>query len=195
MIEKIKEIFETQTSLLRKKAGIFKEEDIECAIDEDVVDCKEIDKEPYVGVPAPVLTPHDDWFEDPPKSEMQIEFEAFRQEDKDLRLLAYKVLVDKFNKKYSKLDESQAKVLREYINNISNTERLRTMLQEVVAKQLKTLRLELKHVNDKVVKIKLKEVAKQLKNSLTTKQKIDEKKILNILRLSELVNEVINARK
>ena len=80
MIEKIKEIFETQTSLLRKKAGIFKEEDIECAIDEDVVDCKEIDKEPYVGVPAPVLTPHDDWFEDPPKSEMQIEFEAFKQE-------------------------------------------------------------------------------------------------------------------
>ena len=80
MIEKIKEIFETQTSLLRKKAGIFKEEDIECAIDEEVVDCKEIDKEPYVGVPAPVLTPHDDWFEDPPKSEMQIEFEAFKQE-------------------------------------------------------------------------------------------------------------------
>jgi len=80
MIEKIKQIFETQTSILKKKAGIFKEEDIECAIDEEVVDCKEIDKEPYVGVPAPVLTPHDDWFEDPPKSEMQIEFEAFKQE-------------------------------------------------------------------------------------------------------------------
>tara|TARA_B100001059_G_scaffold66770_1_gene63382 strand:- start:2622 stop:3023 length:402 start_codon:yes stop_codon:yes gene_type:complete len=80
MIEKIKQIFETQTSILKKKAGIFKEEDIECAIDEEVVDCKEIDKEPYVGVPAPLLTPHDDWFEDPPKSEMQIEFEAFKQE-------------------------------------------------------------------------------------------------------------------
>ena len=75
MIKKIKQIFETQTSLLRKKAGIFKEEDIECAIDEDVVDCEEIDKEPYVGAPAPVLTPHDDWFEDPPKSEMQLEYE------------------------------------------------------------------------------------------------------------------------
>tara|TARA_B100001063_G_scaffold246437_1_gene285644 strand:+ start:2078 stop:2479 length:402 start_codon:yes stop_codon:yes gene_type:complete len=80
MIEKIKQIFETQTSILKKKAGIFKEEDIECAIDKEVVDCKEIDKEPYVGVPAPLLTPHDDWFEDPPKSEMQIEFEAFKQE-------------------------------------------------------------------------------------------------------------------
>ena len=121
--------------------------------------------------------------------------EAFRGEDKDLRLLAYKVLVDKFNKKYSKLDESQATVLREYINNISNTERLRHMLQEVVANHLKTLRVELKKVDDKVVKIKLKEVAKQLKNSLTNKNKIDEKKILNILRLSDLVNEVRNARK
>ena len=121
--------------------------------------------------------------------------EAFRGEDKDLRHLAYKVLVDKFNKKYSKLDESQATVLREYINNISNTERLRHMLQEVVANHLKTLRLELRKVDDKVVKIKLKEVAKQLKNSLTNKNKIDEKKILNILRLSDLVNEVRNARK
>ena len=65
MIEKIKKIFETQTSLLRKKAGIFKEEDIECAIDDDVVDCKEIDKEPYVGVPAPILNPVDEWFSSP----------------------------------------------------------------------------------------------------------------------------------
>ena len=69
------------------------------------------------------------------------------------------------------------------------------MLQEVVANHLKTLRVELKKVDDKVVKIKLKEVAKQLKNSLTNKNKIDEKKILNILRLSDLVNEVRNARK
>ena len=65
MIKKIKKIFETQTSLLRKKAGIFKEEDIECAIDDDVVDCKEIDKEPYVGVPAPILNPVDEWFSSP----------------------------------------------------------------------------------------------------------------------------------
>tara|TARA_B100000287_G_C20599160_1_gene767324 strand:- start:331 stop:1191 length:861 start_codon:yes stop_codon:yes gene_type:complete len=121
--------------------------------------------------------------------------EAFRTEDKDLRLLAYKVLVDKFNKKYSKLNESQASVLREYINNISNTERLRTMLQEIVKKHLKVLSVELKKVDDKVVKIKLKEVARQLKTSLTNKSKIDEKKILNVLRLSELVNEVRNARK
>ena len=65
MIKKLKQFFETQTSLLRKKAGVFKEEDIECAIDEEVVDCKELDKDPYVGVPAPILNPVDDWFASP----------------------------------------------------------------------------------------------------------------------------------
>ena len=65
MIKRIKQLIETQTSLLRKKAGVFKEEDIECAIDEQLVDCKEIDKDPYVGVPAPTLIPYDDWFSEP----------------------------------------------------------------------------------------------------------------------------------
>ena len=83
MIEKLKQFFETQTSLLKKKAGVFKEEDIECAIDEQLVDCKEIDKEPYVGVPAPILTPHDDWFEDPPKTEMQMEYEHINDDPHD----------------------------------------------------------------------------------------------------------------
>ena len=65
MIKRIKQLIETQTSLLRKKAGVFKEEDIECAIDEQLVDCKELDEDPYVGVPAPILTPVDDWFSSP----------------------------------------------------------------------------------------------------------------------------------
>ena len=41
------------------------EEDIECAIDENIVDCDHFDDDQdkaYVGVPAPVMTPVDDWF-------------------------------------------------------------------------------------------------------------------------------------
>ena len=74
MIKKLKQFFETQTSLLRKKAGVFKEEDIECVIDEEVVDCKEIDEEPYVGVPAPTYLPEDEWFSSPVKSLRQIDY-------------------------------------------------------------------------------------------------------------------------
>jgi len=65
MIKKLKQFFETQTSLLKKKAGVFKEEDIECSIDEQIVDCKDLDEDPYIGVPAPILTPVDDWFSSP----------------------------------------------------------------------------------------------------------------------------------
>ena len=57
MIKKLKQFFETQTSLLKKKVSIFKEKDIECSVDEQVVDCKELDDDPYVGVPAPILNP------------------------------------------------------------------------------------------------------------------------------------------
>ena len=41
------------------------EKDIECAIDEDVVECSEMDSPPYTGIPAPILTPVDDWFSSP----------------------------------------------------------------------------------------------------------------------------------
>ena len=44
------------------------EDDIECAIDENIVHCKTFDHEQekaYVGVPAPILNPVDDWFSSP----------------------------------------------------------------------------------------------------------------------------------
>ena len=41
------------------------EKDIECAIDEDVVECSEMASPPYTGIPAPILTPVDDWFSGP----------------------------------------------------------------------------------------------------------------------------------
>jgi len=76
MIKKLKQFFETQTSLLKKKAGVFKEEDVECAIDEQLVDCKEIDEDPYVGVPAPEYMVIDPWFgnEAPPYTENQQDY-------------------------------------------------------------------------------------------------------------------------
>ena len=42
-----------------------KPKDLECAIDEDKVDCENLDDDQdkaYVGVPAPILNPVDEWF-------------------------------------------------------------------------------------------------------------------------------------
>ena len=51
--------------VLHQSTGPPVEKDIECAIDEDVVECSEMDSPPYTGIPAPILTPVDDWFASP----------------------------------------------------------------------------------------------------------------------------------
>ena len=51
-------IVETQTSLFRKKNRTYK---VECSIDDEEVDCKEL-KESYLGVAAPIVLPDDPWF-------------------------------------------------------------------------------------------------------------------------------------
>ena len=61
MIDTIKETIKGILGIEKK----IDEEDLECAIDEDVVDCKEMEEEPYVGVPAPILNPVDEWFASP----------------------------------------------------------------------------------------------------------------------------------
>jgi hypothetical protein len=45
-----------------------KPKDLECAIDEDKIDCEHLDDDQdkaYVGVPAPILNPIDEWFAAP----------------------------------------------------------------------------------------------------------------------------------
>ena len=41
------------------------EDNIECSIDEEVVECDEMDSPPYIGIPAPILNPVDEWFASP----------------------------------------------------------------------------------------------------------------------------------
>ena len=61
MINTVKETIKSILGIEKK----IDEKDIECAIDEDVVDCTEMEEDPYVGIPAPILTPVDDWFSSP----------------------------------------------------------------------------------------------------------------------------------
>ena len=95
MIKKIKQFFETQTTLLQKKANIFKQDIIvnmdggvggswrvECLEDDETIPCSELD---YTGVPAPQALNNDPWFGDAVISDTnmeykQLEFEAFKEE-------------------------------------------------------------------------------------------------------------------
>ena len=63
IIKAIKQLFETQTSLLQKKAGTYTDE-VVCSVDDDVVDCEKV-QEPYIDVAAPTYLQSDEWFGTP----------------------------------------------------------------------------------------------------------------------------------
>tara|TARA_B100000424_G_scaffold45710_1_gene31513 strand:+ start:712 stop:1581 length:870 start_codon:yes stop_codon:yes gene_type:complete len=115
----------------------------------------------------------------------------YGKSDKDLRLLAYQILVDKFNKKYKNLDESQRKLLKNYINNVSNTNSLREFTNEEVYKIKKELKTHLPNVKDKITNIKLNEAINQIDN-LTKGKVVKENQVLTIMRYYELIKEIKN---
>ena len=83
--------------------------------------------------------------------------ESYKQQDKDLRLLTYKILVETFNKKYTNLDSNQKNLLKEYINNISNTSKFKDYLAVELPKIVSELKSIKSKIQDKVTTIKLTE--------------------------------------
>ena len=118
----------------------------------------------------------------------------YKEKDKDLRLLAYQILVDKFNTKYKSLNESQKDLLKNYINNISNTNSLREFVDVEVNKTKKELQKHLSLISDKITKIKLSEAIKQIE-TLKKGKVVTEKQVLNLMRYYELVKEIKNVHK
>ena len=113
-------------------------------------------------------------------------------DDEDLRILTYRTLLEKFNSKYTKLSSSQKNLLKEYINNISNTNSLKETLQELVTELKKDLKTHSKNLKDKVVKIKLKEAINSLSKFCSTgKSKVVKDSIvIQTMRYMELLKEL-----
>ena len=110
-------------------------------------------------------------------------------ESKDVRILASKLVVDKFNEKYAALNESQKRMLREYINNVTNTVKLKKYILEEtknITSEIKQLKMT---VPSKVLKIKLTEVSNLL-TKLTKKHIVEDKDVLTLLRYYELISEL-----
>ena len=118
----------------------------------------------------------------------------YSKQDQDLRLLSYKILLEKFNKKYGKLNVKQKNLLKEYINNISNLSSLKKYIIKEVNTVTKALNLLTPKVNDKVVRIKLKEVSDQLK-LIKKENKIRDKHLVSVLRSYNLIKELNNVVK
>jgi hypothetical protein len=115
--------------------------------------------------------------------------EEYMSMDKGTRILVYKTLLERFNSKYNNMSNTQKSVLKEYINNISNTVKLR----EFVNNHFAAIKAELNKLNqtvtDKTVQIKLSEVVNILK-PLDKNQNIKDDNIIALLQFHQLISEL-----
>ena len=115
--------------------------------------------------------------------------ESYKKQDKDLRLLTYKILVETFNEKYSNLDENQKNLLKEYINNLSNTTGFKSYIETEIPKIISELKSLGKSINDKVTKIKLAETAAVLSKTKIGKV-VSDNHVSSLMISYELIKEL-----
>ena len=114
-------------------------------------------------------------------------------DDEDLRILTYRTLLEKFNQKYTKLSGAQKNLLREYINNVSNTNSLKDTLREIVRELKQDLQTHSKNLKDKVVKIKMTEALKSINEFCGLNDKsnvVKDEYVIQTMRYLELLKEL-----
>ena len=115
--------------------------------------------------------------------------EEFSKYDKDLRLLTYKILLEKFNGEYENFLPQQKEILREFITASESQVKLRNMINEELEKISTEVNSLIPKIKDEIIKIKIEEVQKLIK-PLDKKTRIDDNHIVNLLQYYELVNEL-----
>lgn len=117
--------------------------------------------------------------------------EEYSKFDKDLRLLTYKILLEKFNDQYKDLLPEQKNILKEFIVSANSSTRLRNLVNEEMEKLAKTITTLKEKITNSVVKIKLEEIQKGI-TPIKNTQKVDDNHLVSLMQYYELVNELKN---
>ena len=115
--------------------------------------------------------------------------EEFAKMDKGSRILAYRMLLEKFNSKYATLSDRQKLTLKEFITNITNTTKLREFVNnnfKAITEEISTL---IPEVADKTTQIKLAEVVNLLQ-PLDKTQNVKDENIISLLQYYQLIDEL-----
>jgi hypothetical protein len=115
--------------------------------------------------------------------------EEFEKADKDVRLLAYRSLLENFNNKYDDLNSNQKVILKEFITSIDNT----TRLKEFYTDKINEIKSELTSLNKKtknqVTQIKINEIISLIKLPAKT-ARITDNDLVDLLQYYDLINEL-----
>ena len=120
------------------------------------------------------------------KEDVLKEFQTY---DKDLRILTYQVLLEKFNSKYQDLSNEQKQVLKEFINAIDSTPSLREFYNTKIEELKSSLNKEAKNIKDKATQVKVQEISKLL-TELDKNNKVSNDNLVDLLQYYELIKEI-----
>jgi len=123
------------------------------------------------------------------KVKNNVVLENFNKQNKDTRLLTYKVILEKFNDRYSGLQDNQKTLLKEYVNSVTNSPALKSYINQEIKEVKKIISGYSKKVEDKAVAIKLTETKGMIK-PLCKKTSVNDDNVINLLNYYELVNEL-----
>jgi len=115
--------------------------------------------------------------------------EEYKGYSKDLRILTYKMLLEKFNEKYDHLTPQQKEVLREVVTAVDNTDKLKEYYNSKITEVQSLLSKKTSVLKDEVLKIKITEVLKYVQ-PLGKTEKVTNDCIINLLQYYELLNEL-----
>lgn len=115
--------------------------------------------------------------------------ENYRKQSRDLRVLAQKIMIEKFNEKYGSLLPEQRNLLKKYINNISNTNSLRDYVNEEVDKVKSELQSCVDEINEESTRIKVKETL-NLMEELKRGNIVRDDQVSSLLMYYQLLDEI-----
>ena len=115
--------------------------------------------------------------------------ENYKKQDKDTKLITYKLILEKFNNKYKDLSLNQKTLLKEYVNSVSNSPSFKLYINEEIKKVKRDLIKYSNIVKDKVISIKLNET-KDLIHPISKKSSVQDDNVTNLLNYYELINEL-----
>ena len=118
--------------------------------------------------------------------------EEFSQYDRDTRILTYRILLEKFNTKYSDFSSNKKSILKEFINSVDNTDKLKVFYNTKINEMKSELVSLNKKTKNQVTKIKINEVATFLVG-LGKNDKVNNEHIINLLQYCDLLEELQQA--
>lgn len=118
---------------------------------------------------------------------------TLKNQPEEIRYLSYKILLEKFNEKYSVFSSKQKEILREYINNGTDLTKFSGYIHTEVGQLIREIKSNMHNIKDNVIRIKVNEVLSQLEQ-ITKKSIIKESHITSILIACEISQELSTLR-